>query len=328
MRVLPSLALLWLASGCNAVLGIDEPQSARDTIILDAGLDGDVEPPEPDASLTDAGPLPPTPYARAAWPMPNEADAGLPHPQTYAQEEPGLVRDEVTGLTWQVEMEGEPLTFAEATSYCKKLSLAGGGFRLPSRIELTSLLDLREASPAIDKAAFPETIGDKLWSASAYAGASNQRWLVNFGFGTGLVFSAGIGEKHYARCVRSAGEPETPDFELGAETVTDPATQLTWQRSVETAPVTISAAAAACAALTFDGGGFRLPTVKELHTLVDERRFKTAIDPEVFPDTPSAYFWTASKVAGFAKYTWMVSFTDGSDRWVAEDVTGLVRCVR
>jgi hypothetical protein len=175
--------------------------------------------------------------------------------------------------------------------------------------------------------AFPDAVSDKLWTSSVFAGAANQRWLVNFGFGIGLVSSAGVTEKHHVRCVHSeAGQLALSKLRIAETTVDDPNTQLTWQRSVSSELVKVGDAAAACGTLA--GGGFRLPTVKELHTLVDESRVKTAIDPEAFPDTPSTYFWTSSKVAGFAQYTWMVSFTDGSDRWVAEDITGNVRCVR
>lgn len=337
MKRLPLMLALLALPGCNAVLGIEEPSSAMQPGPggYDASLSDGETPYDPDAGVAadaEALPvLPASPYARAAWPMPSGSHEGLPHTQKYLTEEPGVVRDQVTNLAWEQPASSKAITFEEASSYCDGLSLAGGGFRLPSRIELTSLLNLEQTVPALDHAAFPDSISDKLWTSSAFAGGANQRWLVNFGFGVGLVSSANAAEKHQVRCVQSAtdAEPASRMLEIEATTVRDPNTELTWQRAVGVDMVTLSDALTACAALNLDGGGFRLPSVKELHTLVDERRIKTAIDPEAFPDTPSSYFWTSSKVVGFAAdYTWMVSFTDGTDRWVTKEILGNVRCVR
>jgi hypothetical protein len=117
-------------------------------------------------------------------------------------------------------------------------------------------------------------------------------------------------------------------FKVVGGTVEDAATKLTWQRSVTEGNYDHLEAAAYCAALKLSGTGWRLPTIKELHTLVDETRTMPAIDRSAFPDAPSAYFWTSSRVANFAIYAWTVNFADGTDLWFPTGNQERVRCVR
>ena len=84
-----------------------------------------------------------------------------------------------------------------------------------------------------------------------------------------------------------------------------------------------SAATAECASL-----GFRVPSMKELQTLVDRMRVRPSIDADFFPGTPSDAFWTSSLVADNPELGWSVSFELGrSDQ---SDVSSefWVRCVR
>ena len=57
--------------------------------------------------------------------------------------------------------------------------------------------------------------------------------------------------------------------------------------------------------------GWRLPTVGELHTLVDETQSNPAIDPGAFPDTPPEWFWTASQANSRITHAWLVHFGEG-----------------
>ena len=57
--------------------------------------------------------------------------------------------------------------------------------------------------------------------------------------------------------------------------------------------------------------GWRLPTVRELHTLVDEARSHPAIDTEAFPDTPPTWFWSASQANSRITHAWLVHFGEG-----------------
>jgi hypothetical protein len=107
-------------------------------------------------------------------------------------------------------------------------------------------------------------------------------------------------------------------------TITDKKTALEWQRNVLQAQ-DIKTAAAMCKGLP--GGPFRLPTVKELLTLVDEVPHEEfdgtrAIDRNAFPGTP------IPRAFATLGSNWVVYFDTGR----AESVTTLpnplaVRCV-
>jgi hypothetical protein len=116
-------------------------------------------------------------------------------------------------------------------------------------------------------------------------------------------------------------------FSIDGDVVKDTATGLVWQRRTPEMAYAQPQAAAYCRALPLAGSGWRLPTIKELHTLVDEGLANPAIDAKAFPNTPSAQFWTSSALAGFA-FTWTVNFLDGTDTWAPGENTLRVRCVR
>ena len=113
-----------------------------------------------------------------------------------------------------------------------------------------------------------------------------------------------------------------------AGTIYDGRTGLTWQQAVDAGSYTHSQATAYCENLNLNGGGWRLPRLKELQTIVDYSRADPAIDPTAFPATPSGYFWTSSPAAGSATLKWIVSFINGSTNRISSTGTFRVRCVR
>jgi hypothetical protein len=131
--------------------------------------------------------------------------------------------------------------------------------------------------------------------------------------------------------VRPAAAPKSaPHFAVasGAGIVNDAATTLAWQRSAPADTYDFSGASKYCAQLDLAGPGWRLPTIKELQTLVDETRRMPAIDVTAFPHTVSDYYWTSSQVPGFATQAWTVSFAYGFDGFFGADTQQHVRCVR
>lgn len=78
------------------------------------------------------------------------------------------------------------------------------------------------------------------------------------------------------------------------------------------------------------GAGWRLPTVKELLTIVDvTQRGGPSIDRTAFPDTPPAGFWTATAWPGSpANNAWWVSFDYGGTGNDFTTARYRVRCVR
>lgn len=199
-----------LLLACNEVLGIEAPPKngqltpSNDPNLADDGgvSDGNLNSEEDDKTPV-VSEEPPSPYAWANWPMPNPSSLnGLPNPQTFGVRSAGVVFDSATKLEWQQSADKKARTRDEAEEYCASLSLGGGNFRLPARIELLSIVDFTQANPAFDPKAFPGAEPGRYWSASRYAGGADRGWLVNFEFGTGLVFIETADKPFFVRCVR------------------------------------------------------------------------------------------------------------------------------
>jgi len=115
------------------------------------------------------------------------------------------------------------------------------------------------------------------------------------------------------------------------QTVYDTKTRLTWERGFAT-PLTADAAKERCATLgaTLGGSGWRVPTVKELYTIVDlspmlGRGGDVLIDVQAFGDTPAGTFWTTTPPQSLALFQ-CVNF--GTARNGCNPETNLLRCVR
>ena len=126
----------------------------------------------------------------------------------------------------------------------------------------------------------------------------------------------------------AAAEAPVGRYVVEEGTVTDTRTRLTWQRAPDLTARAWTQAAPYCAALELSGKGWRLPSVKELLTLVDESRWGPAIDPGAFPGTPSDYFWTSSPLATFPMFVWTVFFGKGTASFFEINNPRLIRCVR
>lgn len=110
----------------------------------------------------------------------------------------GTVTDLGTGLTWQ-KAEAEPMTWTEAQNYCVNLRLAEQkDWRLPSCIELLTLVDHSRRYPAIHTTIFPGAMSAGYWSSTPYALYSGIAWIVNFADG-----STDFGLKSYRFHVRA-----------------------------------------------------------------------------------------------------------------------------
>lgn len=288
--------------------------------------------------------------------MPNPIGSGLPNEAEYT-DNGDSVTDELTCLEWQKSAPSETYDWTEALAYCDALSLNGqDDWRLPTRIELTSIVDFTK-SPAVDRSVFPDAGGGFHKTASDWILTIRQQ-----GAGAGTDFawafnvSDGIVSNAYSkadaaalRCVRGGGSGEGPSepavappnqySEVGSGEVRDNYTGLVWQvgNSEETMP--FADAAAYCSSLGLNGHTWRLPSIREAATLVDEARVAPAIDIDVFPDTESGrgvYYWTSHVAVGRAETAgWGINFDDGftgfnagaADAWNYFP-TAWVRCVR
>ena len=319
------VAALWL-SACNGVLGIHAPAEE----LLDGGVRAVdyASGPELDSGAARVVGAPSASSSLwAAWPMPNPTATGLVNAQSYQVDERGFVIDQITHLEWHSPVDGERRMWREADRYCKDLTLDGGGFRLPTRIELLSLIDFTAGEPRIDTHAFGDTPAAYFWSASRFVGRQGVAWLVNFGAGPGFVSSSDLSSSYPVRCVRVVASAPAGKFAIDGDTVVDTRTDLTWQRLPPNAAYTWAEAKAYCESLDLEGSEWRLPTIKELMTIVDETRSAPAIDGAAFPDTTNDYAWTSSPVAGAESDAWAVSFRFGFDGSFGSTTKQHARCV-
>jgi hypothetical protein len=136
--------------------------------------------------------------------MPNPATTGLPNPSNYTIDEPNaVVTDNVTKLMWQRDVDPGSYTWAEAKCYCADLVYGGyTDWRLPTRIELVSLVDFTKPGPGptIDTMAFPNTPSSMFWTSSPLAGSPSRAWSVHFSGGNTSYFA--VSYTFRVRCVR------------------------------------------------------------------------------------------------------------------------------
>ncbi len=124
-------------------------------------------------------------------------------PSAFVDDGDGTVKDTTTKLTWQ-KGYAPMLTQPEALDSCRQLALAGHcDWRLPTRIELSTLVDYGSAGKLLVAPVFSAdggTDASAYWTASPYAGDPTQGWVVHFGLG--LVFPSPLGSPLDVRCVR------------------------------------------------------------------------------------------------------------------------------
>jgi hypothetical protein len=161
-----------------------------------------------------------------------------------------------------------------------------------------------------------------------------------------LVAAGGVVMASVARADAPAGsDAQYGVFGQDNETITDNNTGLTWQRTAPQTLVSLRAAEDYCATLPLGGWatGWRVPSYKELLTLVDESPHPEydmssgavvykAIDSHAFgfQYTPltSPYYWSSSLSAVVPGYAYLVDFRSGAT-YVNDKTlfTSLVRCV-
>jgi hypothetical protein len=119
----------------------------------------------------------------------------------------GTVYDTKTKLTWQQVAPppgypwGAASTSGTAQNYCSALSLAGGGWRMPTVLELQSLVDYSlPAGPYIDSSIFPNTTRIAFWSASASVSDTTRAFYVGFDYA--YVSTGPKTDPNDVRCVR------------------------------------------------------------------------------------------------------------------------------
>jgi hypothetical protein len=256
-----------------------------------------------------------------------------------------MVKDNVTGLIWENKTDdggihdkdntytwcdrnpatnggnpgtcGSGPTPTDTEAFIKALNDAHfGGFsdwRMPTPKELQSIVDCSRSNPAIDTTFFPGTVSTYYWSSTTIANDNYSAWRVTFYYGNVSYGGIDQGRKslsYYVRAVR-AGQSGSLDHlvDNGDDTVTDKATGLMWQQGTSPSRLTWEAALTYGEGISLAGyDDWRMPTAKELLSIVDYSRLNPAIDTTFFPGTVSSGYWSSTTDAVNTSLAWRVFF--------------------
>jgi hypothetical protein len=268
----------------------------------------------------------------ACWKMPNPTGSGLPNPASYTVAN-GIVHDNVTCLDWQQVESSTTYTNADAITYCASLSLGGNSdWRAPTRVETESIMDWTR-SPAIDSSftavsGFHKTGSDWILTIRQAGAGSGTDFAWAFNFGDGIVsnaYSAATAAR--VRCVRGNGTgeafadpavaPPTQYTVISTDEFQDNYTGLIWQRTGNSSGlISWDQAVAYCSGLTIGGNTWRLPSVRELATLVDEAQVAPAINRTMFPSTQygarsNNWYWASHPERNSTTAWWGLNYDDG-----------------
>lgn len=141
-----------------------------------------------------------------------------------------------------------------------------------------------------------------------------QHWTAQTGVLLGLAMGVTSGVHSACDPARSEAQPDTR-FVVQDDVVLDTTTKLTWKRCSEGQVWSATEGCQGAArkfnceqAKVTDTRGWRVPTVEELENLVAKGCRKPSINEAVFPNTPSATYWTSSKDESSC---WRVDFEYG-----------------
>ena len=116
----------------------------------------------------------------------------------------GVPIDGKTKLMWQDDISAKSTekNWQDAIHHCQNLEIGVySDWRLPSRMELFSIVDRSKKEPAII-GVFKNVASGYYWSSSTRADDSNNAWGVYFGNGNG--YTRNKGDNRLVRCVRDS----------------------------------------------------------------------------------------------------------------------------
>lgn len=264
----------------------------------------------------------------ALWAVPNPSGFNLPNVYNYDADDADLTYDQVTGLTWQKNASTKPLAWSAARDECEKLELGDEtDWRLPTRMELITILDYGKIDPSVDTTAFPGTKQDYYWSSTPIAGNPGYHFQVNFQ--RGFAFGESDAQKYYARCVRGKTKVPAEHYTVGTGYVLDNYTHLMWEYPRPDAESDFDGASSRCEGLeAASKTDWRLPSIAELQSLIDATKENPTVDA-VFDDVSAeigTMDWAGTPAAD--ENYWVVQWQGGVLPTDYPAASHYSRCVR
>jgi hypothetical protein len=254
------------------------------------------------------------------------------NPMSFSISEDGaIIIDNNTGMMWERRLkwkwdkttppkgdwrpqdvfsykDGEPRRrpYHEGVQYCKQLRLGGyDDWRMPNMKEGHTIAHYAAARPTIHTRYFKDVdpgipgYGDRgkggMWAGPIAPDHNNSGW--HLGFIDGHFMGYPRGGYKTTRCVRAdnMGGYFLPDYTVNGDgTVTENVARLMWVQESKSGLLDWEEALQYCEDLQLAGhGDWKLPSNKEMTSIVDLTKQKPALDAEVFPDTDyKAFYWS------------------------------------
>jgi hypothetical protein len=240
-----------------------------------------------------------------------DADYNI-NPPFYLNNGNGTITDTITGLMWQ-QVDGGEMTFDKATTYANDLVLGGfSDWRMPTVLELHSILHLDKNNPALNTTYFTSPSAQYWWSSQKQVNDATKAWVTNAGGGVGNhpiseTVSAGGTKKFHVRAVRDVSSPTTIatrflDNKNG--TTTDQLTGLIWQQ-VPTDSMTWEQALITAEALSLGGSNlWRMPNIKELQSISEATIYNPSINKTYFSGISTSQFWSSTSLSNQSTKAW------------------------
>jgi hypothetical protein len=213
---------------------------------------------------------------------------------------------------WQ-QVDGGEMTFDKATTYASNLVLGGySDWRMPSILELNSLLNHDKNNPALNTVYFTATAAQYWWSSQKQVNDAAKAWVTNSGGGVGNhpiseTVSAGGTKKFHVRAVRDISSPTTIatrflDNKNG--TTTDQLTGLIWQQ-VPTDSMTWEQALITAEGMSIGSSSlWRMPNIKELQSISEVSIYNPSISKTYFSGISTAWYWSSTSLANQSTRAW------------------------
>ncbi len=278
-----------------------------------------------------------------------------------------MTKDNVTGLIWEVKKNKDSVPDYDdphdadniyrwydsgLTGDCAGNNLSGenteedfinilndtndpfGGYsdwRLPTTLELSTIIFLDTFNPAIDTGYFPNTALSQYWSATTFpSGSCFSAYTTDIVYGYEKTASK-YSNQLPAIAVRSDQAPSDPIMvDNGDGTVTDQSVNLMWEQGSNNGAW--QEALAYCEDLTLPAAGYsdwRLPEIHELRSMLDVTTSAPFVDHAAFPDTTGYVYWSSTTYPGGYNKVNGVYFASGETLISAKTNANMsFRCVR
>ena len=241
------------------------------------------------------------------------------------RERPSGIEDRVTGLIWRKKagLSDFPMTWTEAPAAITSLNDAAavGPWRLPTRRELFSLISHQHINPALPAGhPFAGVFNGYYWTGTRCARLTGQAWYVHLG--GGKVYRGMMQGSYMVWPV--SGPADAPArqgerFINKGVVVTDRATGRHWYAGdrLPDGPVPWEHALDAVRGLNTvspsGAHGWRLPTIRELESLVDDTRHSPALAEGIaFLGGPVEGYWSSTTSIYEPRYAWVLYLLDGA----------------